>query len=131
MIYFYYNLYIIMYNNQQNRQYYNRGENLDKDEIYFKYYNETNHEGKYIIDKIEIKNKKKFIKQYKLYKQDLNDLIIQLQKRNIKILNLPTENIINNEINNKEQYNPKLSYITYNNPLDSYKGTIESKYFQK
>jgi len=119
---------------QQNRQYYNRGENLDKDEILFKYYNETNHEGKYIIEKIEIKNKKKFIKQYKLLKPDLDSLIYQLQKRNIRILNLPTENIISNlnEINQFDnQFNPKLSYVTYNSPLDSYKETIESKYFQK
>lgn len=118
-----------MNNKQQNHQYYNRSEKLDKDEIMFKYYSETNHEGKYIIEKIEIKNKKKFIKQYKLSKQDLDDLIYQLTKRNITILNLPTQNIISNFVNNVDsQYNPKLSYINHNSPLDSYKGTIQSKY---
>lgn len=41
-----------------NRQYYHRGEQLENDDILFKYYHETNHEGKYIIDKIEKNNKK-------------------------------------------------------------------------
>lgn len=112
---------------QQNRKYYSRSNEILKDELFFKIHNESDHENKFLVEKIEIKNKKKFIKQYKLLKRELDYLIQELTKRQIKIIDSNLENrdnIMNENImgNHPEYQDNRVCFI------DSYKQTIKAKY---
>ena len=71
---------------EQNRKYYSRGNEILKDEIVFKISNNSDQDNKFLAEKIETKDKKKFIKQYKLNKSELDCLITGLKKKNIKII---------------------------------------------
>ena len=112
---------------EQNRKYYSRGNEILKDEIFFKISNNSDQDNKFLVEKIETKDKKKFIKQYKLNKTELNYLITGLQKKNIKIIYSGLNNsdqIGQQFINNKhpEYINGNLLH------LDSYRKTITAKF---
>ena len=112
---------------EQNRKYYSRGNEILKDEIFFKISNNSDHENKFLVEKIETKNKKKFIKQYKLTKAEIDFLAVSLKKKNIKILSSSSNNSyqINKEIIN----NRHPEYINGNVlHLDSYRKTITAKF---
>ena len=112
---------------EQNRKYYSRGNEILNDEIFFKISNNSDQDNKFLVDKLETKDKKKFIKQYKLNKSEVNYLINGLQKKNIKIISpgLNNSDQINQQIiNNKhpEYMNNNLLH------LDSYRKTITAKF---
>ena len=112
---------------EQNRKYYSRGNEILKDEIVFKISNNSDQDNKFLVEKIETKDKKKFIKQYKLNKSELNYLITGLQKKNIRIIYSGLNNsdqIGQQFINNKhpEYINGNLLH------LDSYRKTITAKF---
>ena len=109
----------------QNRKYYPRGNENLKDKIVFKISNNSDHQNKFLVEKIETKNKKKFIKQYKLDTKQVNHLVFELRKKNISIIsseNIQNQNIQKSIISNHPEYSNNS--ITY---LDSYKKTIASK----
>ena len=113
---------------QQNRKYYSRGNEILKDEIFFKISNNSDHENKFLVEKIETKNKKKFIKQYKLSREEINFLTSCLKKKNIKIV---SSNISNDsyQINQEIINNKHPEYINGNVlHLDSYRKTITAKF---
>ena len=110
---------------QQNRKYYPRNNQIIKNEIYFKISNDSDHNNKFLVEKIETKNKKKFIKQYKLDKNDVEILIRGLNKKHIKIVssNHIDTFVENNTISNHPEYtNQSFTH------LDSYKKTLTAKF---
>ena len=48
---------------EQNRKYYSRGNEILKDEIVFKISNNSDQDNKFLVEKIETKDKKKLNKQ--------------------------------------------------------------------
>ena len=110
---------------QQNRKYYPRNNQIIKDEIYFKISNDSDHQNKFLVEKIETRNNKKFIKQYKLDKNDVEILIRGLNDKHIKIVssNYIDNFVENNTISNHPEYTNKS--FTH---LDSYKKTLTAKF---
>ena len=110
---------------EQNRKYYSRNSEITKDEIFFKISNNSDHENKFLVEKIETKNKKKFIKHYKLDKRDVEILVQGLNKKKIKIISSQYNMNIseNNIISNHPEYSNKS--LTH---LDSYKKTLTAKF---
>ena len=110
----------------QNRKYYSRNNNNLKDEIVFKISNNSDHQNKFLVEKIETKNKKKFIKQYKLEKTEINYLIFELKKKNIRIISSEyskNDNLQNSIVSNHPEYSENSL-----NHLDSYKKTFTAKF---
>jgi len=111
----------------ENRKIYTRNKQLLDDEIYFDIDFIKDHENKYLVERIEIKDKKKFIRQYKFDKTELNYLIKNLEKRNVKIkkkgfkLPIQKKNVINNK---HPEYMFNKNTLS---PADSYKHTIYAK----
>ena len=113
---------------EQNRKYYSRGNEILKDEIFFKISDVSDHENKFLVEKIETKNKKKFIKQYKLDRSEVDFLILSLKKKNIKIISSKFSN--NSYQINKEIFNNRHPEYMNGNVLhlDSYRKTITAKF---
>merc|ERR1711907_390215 len=110
----------------QNRKYYSRNNDNLKDEIVFKISNNSDHQNKFLVEKIETKNKKKFIKQYKLEKNEINHLIFELKKKHIRIISSEyskSDNFQNSIISNHPEYS-----VNSLNHLDSYKKTLTAKF---
>jgi DNA mismatch repair ATPase MutS len=110
----------------QNRKYYPRGNENLKDEVVFKISNNSDHQNKFLVEKIETKNKKKFIKQYKLDRNEVNHLVFELKKKNISIISseyIKNQNIQNYIISDHPEYSNNS--VTH---LDSYKKTITAKF---
>lgn len=112
---------------EQNRKYYSRGNEILKDEIVFKISNNSDQDNKFLVEKIETKDKKKFIKQYKLNKGEINYLITGLQEKNIKIISSELNNL--NQIGEQIINNKHPEYINgHLLHLDSYRKTITAKF---
>ena len=109
----------------QNRKYYSRNNEIIKDEIIFKISDTSDHLNKFLVEKIETKDKKKFIKQYKLDKNCVENLVEGLNKKNIKIISsiYNRKQIENNIISSHPEYsNGSFTH------LDSYKKTLTAKF---
>ena len=109
----------------QNRKYYSRNNEIIKDEIIFKISDTSDHLNKFLVEKIETKDKKKFIKQYKLDKNCVENLVEELNKKNIKIISsiYNRKQIENNVISSHPEYSNGI--LTH---LDSYKKTLTAKF---
>ena len=113
---------------EQNKKYYNRGNIITKDKLIFKIYNVVDHENKILVEKVQTIHNKKFIKHYKLSTNELDLLIVSLNKMNVKIISCMSPN--NSNLNNQGT-TINIRHPEYNNnnilQLESYRKTIIAK----
>lgn len=113
---------------EQNKKYYNRGNIITKDELFFKICNVVDHENKILVEKVKTINNKQFIKHYKLSTNELDLLIISLKKMNIKIISSISNDNSNLNIHGTMMNGTHPEYNDNNIlQLESYRKTITAK----